>query len=63
MTMLSLLIFAIVRIIFIGNVKPARIIFITPITYRIVVNPLVEGKEVGAASISLFITTRPGVGN
>ena len=57
MTMISLL-FVIVRIIPIGNVKPARIIFFTP--PRIVAHPSSRrGRSGGAAPVSLFINNTP----
>ena len=49
----SLLIFVIFRIIPIGSVKPARIIFITPTVSCIIARPLVEGEEVRAAPVSV----------
>ena len=48
MILFSLLIFVIVRIILIGSVKPARIIFITPPLPPVsLLTPLVEREEVG----------------
>ena len=58
MTMFSLLIFIIVRIILIGNVK-ARIIFITLIIPRIVAHPSSRWGRSGAAPVSLFINNTP----
>ena len=59
MPMLSLLIFVIVRIILIGSVKPARIIFIILITFRIIDHPSSKGGRSGGSARILFINNTP----